>query len=119
MLKARIALIGHQLLLHEAAFPLREPFRVLGEIGNAEKQNGRENASDDALEDENPVSRRISAHAVHLADGAGEQASEGGGKTRGAGEEGESLLDLGAGVPHADQVVTYNPVVRNQQMKVP
>ena len=101
--KPGIALIGQQLLLQAPPLLRREPRRILRKIRKAEEQDGREGAREDALEDEDPAPGGIAAHAFHLADGAG--------------EDGEPLLDLGPGVPHADQVITCVGCGR-QQMDV-
>jgi len=49
----------------------------------------------------------VATHAVHLADGAGEQAAEGAGQGGGAEEEAEALLGLAPLVPHAHEVEAW------------
>jgi hypothetical protein len=89
---------------HPRPLLLGQPAGVLGEVGQQEEGDEGDDDGDEALEDEEPAPVGQAGDAVHVGNGAGEQAAERAGDEHRAPEEGEAFLGLVAFVPEADQV---------------
>lgn len=88
----------------ELSLLVGKPFDIFGKVGNDKEPDERDDASEQAFDDENPPPATVSSDSFHFPEPTGQQATEGTSECRRAEEKTESLLRLAALIPHPQQV---------------
>lgn len=104
LLRAAVARVRLQTSLDIGTFVLGKPLCLLGEGREGEEEDDAHETGQSTFEDENPTPTQVTAHAAHLADGRGEQTTEGAGQRSGGEEQSKPLLSLGTLIPHGQEI---------------
>lgn len=101
-----VSAISGESVLDECTLFLTQPFHVLGEIRDGEKQKQGHDTSQGAFEDEDPSPATVASQTIHISNGSGEQAAKGSCQVGGTEEQTEPRLSFTPLIPHAQQVET-------------